>query len=62
MTDGSPPSGEPVSLAASDRATAFRYRLLFIFFVAVNGLGDGFKLLGEGIRDSFFAPGEIYAS
>jgi sodium-dependent phosphate cotransporter len=32
--------------------------LLFIFLVGVNGLGDGFKLLGEGVLDSFFAATE----
>ena len=32
--------------------------LLFIFLVGVNGLGDGFKLLGRNALESFFAATE----
>ncbi|UCF68127.1 MAG: Na/Pi symporter [Acidobacteriota bacterium] len=32
--------------------------LLFFFLVGVNGLGDGFKNLGKGLIDSFFAATE----
>ncbi len=32
--------------------------LLFVFLVGVNGLGDGFKSLGGGLLDSFFAATE----
>ena len=33
--------------------------LLFVFLVGVNGLGDGFKSLGHGLLDSFFAATAI---
>jgi sodium-dependent phosphate cotransporter len=32
--------------------------LLFFFLVGVNGLGDGFELVGEDLLDSFFAATE----
>ena len=32
--------------------------LLYVFLVAVNGLGAGFRALGEGVLDSFFAATE----
>lgn len=32
--------------------------LLFVFLLGVNGLGDGFKALGGGLLDSFFAATE----
>ena len=32
--------------------------LLFVFLVGVNGLGDGFKALGQGLLDSFFRATE----
>ncbi len=32
--------------------------LLYVFLVAVNGLGSGFRSLGEGVLDSFFAATE----
>ena len=32
--------------------------LLFVFLVGVNGLGDGFKSLGQGLLDSFFRATE----
>ena len=32
--------------------------LLYVFLVAVNGLGAGFRTLGEGVLDSFFAATE----
>ena len=32
--------------------------LLYVFLVAVNGLGAGFRSLGEGVLDSFFAATE----
>ncbi len=32
--------------------------LLFVFLLGVNGLGDGFKSLGKGLLDSFFAATE----
>ncbi len=32
--------------------------LLFVFLLGVNGLGDGFKSLGQGLLDSFFAATE----
>lgn len=32
--------------------------LLFLFLVGVNGLGDGFKSLGQGVLDSFFTATE----
>ena len=32
--------------------------LLYVFLVAVNGLGAGFRSLGEGVLDSFFAAAE----
>ncbi len=32
--------------------------LLFVFLVGVNGLGDGFKLLGRDMLESFFAATE----
>jgi sodium-dependent phosphate cotransporter len=32
--------------------------LLFFFLVGVNGLGDGFKALGQGLLDSFFRATE----
>ncbi len=32
--------------------------LLYLFLVGVNGLGSGFRLLGEGVLDSFFAATE----
>ena len=32
--------------------------LLFVFLLGVNGLGDGFKSLGSGLLDSFFAATE----
>ena len=28
--------------------------LLFVFLVGIKGMGDGFKLLGEDVLDSFF--------
>jgi len=35
--------------------TAFVLGLLYIFLVGVNGLGDGFEMLGEDVVESFFA-------
>jgi len=32
--------------------------LLFVFLVGVKGLGDGFKMLGKGVLDSFFSATE----
>ena len=32
--------------------------LLYLFLVGVNGLGSGFRALGEGVLDSFFAATE----
>ncbi len=32
--------------------------LLYVFMLGVNGLGDGFKSLGQGVLDSFFAATE----
>ena len=32
--------------------------LLYLFLVGVNGLGAGFRSLGEGVLDSFFAATE----
>jgi sodium-dependent phosphate cotransporter len=32
--------------------------LLYLFLVGVNGLGSGFRALGEGVLDSFFAAAE----
>ena len=32
--------------------------LLYVFLVAVNGLGSGFRTLGEGVLDSFFTATE----
>ncbi len=32
--------------------------LLYVFLIAVNGLGSGFRALGEGVLDSFFAATE----
>jgi len=32
--------------------------LLFVFLVGVNGLGDGFKSLGDNVLDAFFAATE----
>lgn len=32
--------------------------LIFVFLLGVNGLGDGFKSLGRGLIDSFFAATE----
>jgi solute carrier family 34 (sodium-dependent phosphate cotransporter) len=38
--------------------TLFVLGLLFVFLVGVNGLGAGFKSLGSGVVDSFFAATE----
>lgn len=59
MTSGLPPSKGHSSLMAHPavRLTTVLV-LLFIFLVAVNGLGDGFKSLGRGFVESFFAATE----
>ncbi len=59
MTGGSPPHKGPQPLIDHPvvRLTTV-FILLFIFLVAVNGLGDGFKSLGRGFVDSFFAATE----
>ncbi|MDH3207404.1 MAG: Na/Pi symporter [Gemmatimonadota bacterium] len=38
--------------------TAAVMLLLYIFLIGVNGLGAGFRALGEGVLDSFFAATE----
>ena len=59
MTGGSPPPGKLASLATHPIARlAAVLLLLFIFLAGVNGLGDGFKSLGQGVLDSFFAATE----
>ena len=47
-----PQPGSPVSTVARLLAVIF---LLLVFLVGVKGLGDGFKLLGKDVLDSFFA-------
>ncbi len=59
VTDGSPHSGKRASLAVHPVARLLSaVALLFIFLVGVNGLGNGFESLGEGVLDSFFASTE----
>ena len=52
----------PQSPAAGGLPTIVRVAivlaLLFLFLLGVNGLGAGFKLLGRGLLDSFFAATE----
>jgi sodium-dependent phosphate cotransporter len=38
--------------------TAAVLLLLYVFLIGVNGLGSGFRALGEGVLDSFFAATE----
>ncbi len=51
----------PATSPASDHQTAVAPRLLsaagllFVFLVGVNGLGEGFELLGQDIIEGFFA-------
>ena len=47
-----PPAGRSPSLTPRLLAAV---ALLFVFLVGVNGLGDGFKLLGQDFIESFFA-------
>ena len=47
-----PPSRSPSALAPRLLAAL---ALLFVFLVGVNGLGEGFKLLGQDFIQSFFA-------
>jgi len=56
MTGGSPPPRRHPSLMVHPvvRLTTV-LALLFIFLVAVSGLGDGFKMLGRDFVESFFA-------
>ena len=47
------PPSEP-SGSSSALKVAIVLALLFVFLVGVKGLGDGFKLLGQDVLDSFF--------
>lgn len=60
MNQSSVPSRQALpSLAAHPLARLFAVvALLFVFLLGVNGLGDGFKSLGRGLLDSFFAATE----
>ncbi|UCD24678.1 MAG: Na/Pi symporter [Gemmatimonadota bacterium] len=59
MTGGPPPPGKLASFATYPIARlAAVLLLLFVFLVGVNGLGDGFKSLGQGVLDSFFSATE----
>ena len=54
-----PPSGAGQAPQTGSPHPAIRalvlLALLFFFLVGVNGLGSGFKLLGQDLLDSFFA-------
>ena len=57
------PSQEPTGPATDAKAhpvlrTLALLGLLYLFLVAVNGLGGGFETLGEDLLDSFFAATE----
>ncbi|UCG86730.1 MAG: Na/Pi symporter [Gemmatimonadota bacterium] len=59
MTDSPSASGKLAPLATHPITRLLSVLgLLFVFLVGVNGLGDGFELLGEGVLDSFFAATE----
>ena len=51
---------EPAKPSAIDQLLrlAAALALLFVFLLGVNGLGDGFKSLGGGLLESFFAATE----
>ena len=54
------PSDRPVSYVLPRRThplvrTALVFALLFVFLLGVNGLGDGFKALGQDALEAFFA-------
>lgn len=59
MTDASPPARRsvvPPSFAANPLVRFVTVvALLYVFLLGVNGLGDGFKSLGKGLLDVFFA-------
>lgn len=60
MTGGSqPPATTAAKLATHPlaRVAAILF-LLFVFLVGVNGLGDGFKALGNDVLDAFFTATE----
>jgi hypothetical protein len=49
----------PPDLASHPLARALAVvALLFLFLLGINGLGDGFKSLGRGLLESFFAATE----
>ena len=60
MTGGlKPPSAIPASFATHPLTRVVMViSLLFVFLVGVNGLGDGFKSLGNNVLDAFFAATE----
>jgi sodium-dependent phosphate cotransporter len=51
------PEGRRMTKHPLSRAAAV-VGLLYLFLVGVNGLGSGFRALGEGVLDSFFAATE----
>ena len=60
MTPNQPPPSTPAASWAEHpfvRALIV-VSLLYLFLVGVNGLGSGFRALGEGVLDSFFAATE----
>lgn len=59
MADIAPPARRPVIPRSFAANPVVRFvtvvSLLFVFLLGVNGLGDGFKSLGKGLLDVFFA-------
>lgn len=59
MTGGLKPPTATAAIAAHPLARVVAvFSLLFVFLVGVNGLGDGFKSLGNDVLDVFFTATE----
>jgi len=61
MQPSSPPGKPAATLPGAVTAvqkTATLFILLFLFLMGVQGLGDGFRLLGRDLLDAFFATTE----
>ncbi len=57
MKDTLPPGNRPTWVGFVGQAATL-FVLLFVFLMGVQGLGDGFKLLGRDLLDAFFTATE----